>query len=286
MAELSNKELNNNSILRFYPDNTKDDHYSAVYKNGKLYEVKNPDNRQKLYYNSIDDWLQSLPGKPTIDEIKNDIIKRIKKKKYNRINCKWAKYIYELIKQSSDKLFSNESVIDAYNLLTNFITKHHNIFIITNNYYKSYPNITLELVDKDVNLQINGLSYHLQYSKCFISDSKNFLKYTVMTAECKNMLYEFYNIYLSLYNLIASDVNPYIKIKQDEYKVNLQLRELNTSLKSYNRYLIKLCKRRKAYESQMMRRLDYYSKEINLNNSKIKEIENKLKSLNLKIENK
>jgi len=59
-------ELTQNSLLRYYIESG--EHFTAVVmKDGMLYEVKN-DGRQKKQY-TVEEWLQSLPNHPTMDQI-------------------------------------------------------------------------------------------------------------------------------------------------------------------------------------------------------------------------
>ena len=66
--------------LRYYI-NGNTVHYTAVYlKNGDVFEVKSPDSREKKTY-TVNEWLASLPGSPSIEQVKFSSSSSLKDKK-------------------------------------------------------------------------------------------------------------------------------------------------------------------------------------------------------------
>jgi hypothetical protein len=264
MAESTKITLDNKTMLRFFPDNTKEEHYTAIYNNGKLYEVKSPDNREKKYYDSIESWLESLPGTPNMDAIKCDKYTKALQNKYKRNVTKWTDYIYKLMKKCcSPSLFSSDPLINAFNSFTDCLIKYRSVFYRNDNYFKGFPTITLNFVENGLRSYING-----------------FVMYPSAKYDSLTVLHDVYNTYLPLYNLIAPDILPYIEKKQAEYKILNRKTQLNKDIRFYNNRLNKCIKKRKLYEENMMHRLNCYNKEIDRYNSSLKKAEEEMKNIN------
>ena len=128
------------SILRFYPadSNSTDVHYSAVVlADARVYQIKSPSN-EKTIFDTVESWLQSLPGSPSADALlidqkgnneqkekneKKEKQEKQKKKKYNVPTerqsrgtlLKWGRHVYYAIKTLVPALLEKEEVIEAYN---------------------------------------------------------------------------------------------------------------------------------------------------------------------------
>jgi len=137
-----------NTILRFYPTEGSQDHFSAVVKqNNSIFEVKSPNSeRVKQVYESLTEWLASLPGSPSADKLSIDTNpkrrtkadgekKKVKDKKAKpkKIikpgknmprSTRWLIQIYRLMKEANAELLTNQAVVEAFNALYDCLAKY------------------------------------------------------------------------------------------------------------------------------------------------------------------
>jgi len=228
------------SILRFYPSNdatnaTNATHYSAVVvKDGSIFEIKSPDNREKASYATLDLWFASLPGTPSIENLQVDTEGKLeakqkaeskaesqekpekKQKKQKPAKCNlpgrnnhikslgWLRLIYSMMKQANKTLISNEAVITAFNKLYDCLLKYDGIIETKANvpHYSKYQNV-IKLDDKAYcnTRGIPGAVVQL--------DLPNERRNAILDDICAT--------YQPLYDLIKRDVIPYLEMKTWEF---------------------------------------------------------------------
>ena len=67
---MSSVEYSPKSILRFFPSPDQPEHYSAVVLNNQeILQVKTPTGKTKMLYDSVEQWLESISEKPTLNQL-------------------------------------------------------------------------------------------------------------------------------------------------------------------------------------------------------------------------
>ena len=162
----------------------------------------------------------------------------------------WTIHIYNMIKSANPSLLTQDNVIDAYNNLIECLTKY-NTQIST---YKPY--------------------HYQKYSHGIILTNKmNVLCWNVYRKE--DIVEEIYTIYMKLYELIQTDVVPYMKKMESNKKIEQER---------------KVCIRKLAYlqETQIFRteqHMQYvaiFDKKMKTLEVEIADIVQKLEELNVK----
>ncbi len=270
-----------NTILRFYPDDS-DIHYSAVITKNGILEIKCPNRERKLFY-SIQYWLNSLPGMPTLEQIlinnkrykvdeekkevnieekkekkekKKKEKKEIKKCNVPKRNCRihslpWARHIHSIIKEFSPELLKNELVIDAYNNLVECLSKYNNHIHTWNlnglNKYSIGINITL----------------HTTVDKTFIRNAPIYRINNDAVMNYDNIFIDIYNTYQSLYELIKNDILPKLEHKYHELFCERVRKNCVRKIKLYkNLYLNKILKLDEMKKIEKVKRDERIQQEI------------------------
>lgn len=166
------------SILRFFPSPDQPLHYSAVIlSNQSLLQVKTPTANTKQHFDSVEEWLQSIPENPTpnqlvidenpvrkssessekktqlLDDGKNqeetdwknrkqiDLSKRktIYPLSYQSFRTfPWLRSIYQFIKEAKPSLLKEEVFIRAFNYLIEFMIRHSDHIVTYIPTFKKY----------------------------------------------------------------------------------------------------------------------------------------------------
>ena len=144
------------TIFRAYTaDNSK--HYSAVLlKDGRVFEIKNPDTRERVTYDSFDSWFAEHPD----CTLKVDISKSsgcIIPSDTNGVNYptekhtafRWVQWLYSIVGEFASSLLTSEDFKTAYNHMVEVATKHkqeldHYDYLFVG--YRRYTPLTLSSV--------------------------------------------------------------------------------------------------------------------------------------------
>lgn len=163
------------SILRFFPSPDQPLHYSAVVlSNQSLLQVKTPTANTKQHFDSVEEWLQSIPEKPTLNQLvidENPIRKSSEKimkepvdekdneekdwKNRKQIDLSkrktiyplsyqsfrafpWLRSIYSFVKEAKPSLLKQEVFIKAFNYLIEFMIRHSDHIVTYIPTFKKY----------------------------------------------------------------------------------------------------------------------------------------------------
>jgi hypothetical protein len=108
------------------------------------------------------------------------------------------------------------------------------------------------------------------YSR-FISNRE--LHSLVLTEEGNRLIRELYDIYQPVYELIKTDVIPYVEKKKKTTVMEIKIRESKRFLNHYNK---KFDRRRDVYERGIQRLTKQYEKDVIYLQNRIKEITDKM----------
>lgn len=124
--------MTSKTLLRYFPSLDSAAHYTAVVlADSRIYQIKSPAS-ETAYFDTMEAWLESLPGSPSADalvvstkdeEKKQKERTKPKKKKFNvptkyeakYTPLKWGRHIYYSMKILAPSLLEQEEVMDAYN---------------------------------------------------------------------------------------------------------------------------------------------------------------------------
>lgn len=250
------------SLLRF-----KDTHTAVITNDQRLYQVKSPSN-EKVFFNTVESWLASLPDSPTVDSIvvtsheeemqrKNSIEKPVEKrfnvpKKYvdSESVLFWGRHIYYAIKQFAPQLLKNEAVMNAYNAFVGAMTRESATrFYIPMGKYRFLRGVNLDDYKDGIPIQVTVLNIEREPP-------------SVIQERKKAILLKYNAAYRPLYDLIKRAIIP--KIEQ------LLLERRTKMIVDHNDRLLmniiaKQTKIREKYEQRMKqddRLIQYYRDEI------------------------
>lgn len=234
------------STIRFQTSHT-----AVVLKDDRIYQVKSPSN-EKVYFDTVDQWVQSLPGPPSMDDLivttteseKKKITekKSIKKRfhvpqkgvaRYGGLN--WGRHVYYSIKQVAPALLADEAIMEAYNAFIEVMSLERPICIYSpSGPHKYFRGISLENHDTiPVQCTILNLLYKTP---------------SELQAKKLEILAEYRAAYLPLYELIKRTMVPII----ETYAVE---RRAKASIVYTTKLLMKVVHKqnrvRKLYENTM-----------------------------------
>ena len=147
------------SVLRFQSSYT-----AVVLKDNRIYQVKSPSN-EKVFFNTVDVWLQSLPGTPSVDALvvsttesekkQKQITKKtptkkrfhVPNRKISRYGCalNWGRHVYSCIKLIAPALLADEAIMDAYNAFIEVMSIEYPICVYSpRGPHKYFRGISLE----------------------------------------------------------------------------------------------------------------------------------------------
>jgi hypothetical protein len=123
---------NPGTMFRAYPNTDKSKHYTAVLlKNGKVLEVKNPDNGAKTTYDSLELWQAEHPDCTfeTDTSRSSGVVIGSDTNGFNYPNEKnhangWVRWCYSMVKEAAPQLLSSEELRLAYNKMVEVCDKH------------------------------------------------------------------------------------------------------------------------------------------------------------------
>ena len=119
------------STIRYFPDHSEFHYTAVVLENGSVFHVKGG-TRQKTVYDSVDDWLLTLPGFVTEEDLhvstfeqeqarraKIKLPKKVRWIKPTYDSCSsflpWARHIWNMMKKFDAPLLTRDDVRDAWN---------------------------------------------------------------------------------------------------------------------------------------------------------------------------
>ena len=197
------------TIFRFYPDAGKNEHYTAIviYHKGTIKELKSIESDREVIYDSLDDWLYSLPYEDvTVDHLYinlkrylvTDKICNVPLRNERRTALKWGKYIYNVIHTYAPHLLHQEEVVTAYNELIAYLTNNASLIVMW--------------MPKDA----------LTYIRSILIDDDRFMPvhctFTINRPENRIIIPTIRDKYVSLFEHIKEDIVPLIQAKDTAYR--------------------------------------------------------------------
>ena len=173
----------------------------------------------------------------------------VKKQKPVKINVpsnddkalSWARHVYDMIKETNPALIKQENIVNAYNAFVEITNKNKNaLTLITYKpaFRKKYnEGIVIGFTKHG---QITGISYDLTYS--------------INKKECL-LFKEITDAYYVLFELIKTEVVPYMECKHTEYMRKVNINDHTKQLKRQEQALLNLSSRFDA-------NIQYYERSI------------------------
>ena len=306
------------SILRFFPSPDQTTHYSAVIlSNQSLLQVKTPTSNTKQHFDSVDEWLQSIPpNQLVIDE--NPIRKSSEKKMKEHVDEKnnenkdwenrktidlskrktlyplsyesfrafpWLRSIHRFVKEAKPSLLKEEVFIRAFNYLIEFMIRrsdHIVTYIPTFKKYKYDSPLTFDLSHPSpfknfpVSIHTSFICapkfYHYQFIS--IREGHKFQ----LTEDGNKLIQELYDIYQPVYELIKTDVIPYVEKKRKQNIAKYKIQHTKSVLNRVNK---KFEHTRIIYENGIERLRRDYERSIGYLQNQMKELTSKLEQYTL-----
>lgn len=248
------------STIRFQTSHT-----AVVLKDNRIYQVKSPSN-EKVFFDTVEQWVQSLPGPPSADVLvvttteseKKKITEKkpIKKcfhvpnKKISRYGgLKWGRHIYYAIKQMAPALLADDAIMDAYNTFIAAMAVEQPLYIgIPYGAHKYFRGISLE-DHGTIPVQCTILNPHKK-------------PHAELQVEKQEILVAYRAAYLPLYELIKRTIVPIIETHAVERRKK-ELTAYHTSL--LMKVIQKQHRMRKVFEHKMKQydsQVEYYQKMI------------------------
>ena len=325
----SSIEYTPKSILRFYTSSEQTEHYSAIILTDlSILQVKTPMGVTKEHFESVEQWLTSLPGQPkpnqlVIDEnpirsirsskrSSNKDKKEEKEEKEKKVDHKsdwenrksidlskrkslyplsykgfntfpWLRLIHQFVKEIKPSLLKEEPFIKAFNRLIEFMIRNNDNMITYIPLQKQFAYETPLVFNMSHSSALKGFpvcilssfvvipnsSYRL--NNRFISNRE--LHSMVLTEDGNQLIRELYDVYQPVYELIKTDVIPYVEKKKKRTVMEIKMRESKRFLNHYNK---KFDRRRDVYERGIERLTKQYDRDVIYLQNKIKEITDKL----------
>jgi hypothetical protein len=288
------------SILRYYPPNNESEHYSAVVlSNNTLLQVKTPSGVSKIVFETVEQWLESLPHHPSTEDLK--VEKNPKKKSSEKISkpskisllksdrIPWLNSILSFVTEMKSPLVKDDLFIKSFNDIVIFVDSHSNDFLTYSPSVKRYrykvplefklshpeplKGFPISIHQKYIDLQLYG--YNRYYSISDISKMK-------LNENGTKLIEELFNAYQPLYELIKVDVIPYVQKKGKSQVLYDKIKYSQYHLRSFNK---KLDRRRIVYENGLKRlQAEWERYSTSLTNS-INELNDKIKMYTTELEN-
>jgi len=315
-------EYPHKSILRFFPSPDQPLHYSAVIlTNQTLLQVKTPTENTKKPFDSVEHWLDSIPEKPTVNQliidenpVRKSSEKRMKSNKDEKDDEKrdwdnrktidlskrktlyplsyesfrafpWLRSIHRFVKEVKPSLLKEEVFIRAFNYLIEFMIRnsdHIVTYIPTLKQYRYDSPLTFDLSHPSplknfpISIHISFIitpttrPYHYQFIGVRDGYSSTILK---LTEDGHKLIQDLYDIYQPVYELIKTDVIPYVEKKRKNAILTHKLQHTQASLNRYNKLFEH---KRKIYERGVERLRFQYERNIGYIQNTIMELTQKL----------
>jgi hypothetical protein len=243
-------------MLRFYPcDENLDVHYTAVMLNKGLLQVKAPGQTGKQHFESVDAWLASLPGSPSIHAIIlqtpsiQPIIRhtRPKKVKWNVPSkstirsidsLPWARYVYCMIKEANPEFLKNDTIRTLYNELVSCLSSYAGHIMTRPPYFYRRYYVAGIQINEGADTVVGALPpLFIQHRNL---QTGEFQHTSFVFQENMNHIL---SVYRPLYDQIKFDVLPYMEHCLHEKKVKERTRHCIKVLANYNSRLMKLTRK-------------------------------------------
>jgi len=267
------------TMLRFYPcDENLDVHYTAVVLKEGLLQVKAPGQTGKQHFESIDVWLASLPGSPSIDALvlqcqstkePKEPRARVQKQKKVKWNVPskstsrtvdslpWARYVYFMIKEANPELLKNTVIRDLYNELVSCLTSYAGHIVTRPPYfYKRYCPANIR-PNNGTDTVVGTLPLLFIQKRDLHSGS-----YQHTSSVYQQNLLHVLSVYQPLYKQIKFDVIPYMERRVHEKKAKERTRICNRLLARYNASLMKLTRKFEGQAQYLRHYINSFEKEL------------------------
>jgi hypothetical protein len=212
-------------MFRYFPSADSSAHYTAVRISGdRILQVNSPDGvNDRHIYPSKEEWMATLPGTPSDEQIVSDIANGwnvpARPPKNTKTLLVWAIHLYHVIRMADESLLENDYIRAAYNHLVDVLTH------ITDDdtYYKIPPsNYTLI-----VSLYPERLYLKDKLGYKFVRNRRGYRNH----LEDDTTLQAIYHAYFLLYQLIHEKVVPFAK---HQHEVNMAKGLLSQSKRRLN----------------------------------------------------
>ena len=263
------------TMLRFYPcDENLDVHYTAVMLNEGLLQVKAPGQTGKQHFESVDAWLASLPGSPSIHAIIlqtpsiQPIIRhpRPKKVKWNVPSkstirsidsLPWARYVYCMIKEANPEFLKNDTIRTLYNELVSCLSSYAGHIMTRPPYfYRRYSPSNIQ-INEGANTVVGALPpLFIQHRNL---QTGEFQHTSFVFQENMNHIL---SVYRPLYDQIKFDVLPYMERRLHEKKVKERTRHCIKVLANYNSRLMKLTRKFEGHAQYFRHYINSFETEL------------------------
>jgi len=256
------------SVLRFQTSHT-----AVVLKDNRIYQVKSPSN-EKVFFDTVERWVQSLPGSPSADVLvvttaESEKIQKQQKQQKQKTEkeptkkrfhvptknvsyhgaLKWARHIYYGIKQLAPALLADEAIMDAYNIFINTLNVDPSVYL-------SIP--------RGAHKYLRGISMEDHGTIPIQCTILNLTQKTPSELQVKKriILAEYRAAYLPLYELIKRTIVPIIEKQSVELQIAATV-AWNTKL--LMKVIQKQNRLRNAFECSMKQHdshIEYYKNSI------------------------
>lgn len=171
------------SMIRYYPSETKDEHYTALQlKTGEVLQLKSPNPmvRKQLKFASFAAWYETLPGSPDPATFKVLVGKGslVDSPSLSHLECfpeanktigdiyKWNRNIIPIMMELTPNLLHDPTFVKEYNAFTSLLTKYAaNLMIIYTKIEKYNPSHLLQLIPEEY-----GVGWFKNLSLAWIDD--------------------------------------------------------------------------------------------------------------------
>lgn len=240
------------TLLRYYPEAGSNEHYTAVVGRKSIIQVKPAANKygrpRVRSVESIEEWLATLPGSPSMDRLKIEepknclnnpqvYINRVSDSwnvpNMNHSTGKWAFYIYRMMYEANKDLCKRDDIRDAYNHLVEVLESSHKVIVRDVMHIDYYNGIKIENSSflPEGSVTINKLHCCSCFCrcgcKCGCGGSTDKLPYYKMSEYLAVL-----DAYHPLYELIKADVIPYMERKYEIIKNTRELKFANKMMHS------------------------------------------------------
>jgi len=318
-------EYSPKSIIRFFPSQEQPTHYSAVIlSNQTILQIKTPTGNTKQHFDSVEEWLQSIPENPTLNQLvvdENPVYKSSQKKtkvqndekdneeqdwknrkqidlsKRKKIyplsyqsfrTFPWLRLIHSFVKEAKPSLLKEEVFIRAFNYLIEFMIRHSDHIVtyiptFKKYYYDSPLTFNLSHPSPLKNFPVNIHTSFIvtpntrQYHHQFIGIHNAYASNIQLTEDGTKLINELYDIYQPVYELIKTDVIPYVEKMRKQNIVKYKIQHTNWLLNRVNK---KFEHKRVIYVKGVERLRRAYEMNIGYLQTQIKELTSKLEQYN------
>jgi len=250
------------TTLRYYPSSEEDAlHYTAVVtKDNQIIQVKGG---EKQMFDTIDAWLQSLPGSPPVTALvvqdKEEVKKvALSKKESKPKKVKWNKpsqkiksahlaiHIYKMINEADPTMLDREDIRDAYNHLVDRLVEYRDIIQTYSpsaryKYTRGFNYGSLAEFQQSHYISLNVNVYNIEYN------------------QIKARIYEAYR---PLYEMIKHTINCYMGQKADEQSKKEELKQYKKKLAEIQKKQMKMIQKYQNWMALYQGRVDQLTENI------------------------